>query len=75
MRGHSLREVGSIQSGLLVPIRIEGAIIGVLQVQSRRMDAYTKIDEDLLAGMANVAAIAIQNFRLHAKTLSDSVEL
>jgi len=69
------REVGLIQSGLLVPIRIDGAIIGVLQVQSRRMDAYTKLDEELLSGMANVAAIAIQNFRLHARALSDSAEL
>ena len=63
------------KSVLYVPMKIEGTVIGVLQVQSLRMDAYDKDDEALLAGLANVAAIAVQNSRLNAKSLADADEL
>jgi GAF domain-containing protein len=35
--------------------------MGVLHVQSSRMNAYSDEDVDLLAGLANVAAISIQD--------------
>lgn len=63
------------KSVLYVPMKIEGAVIGVLQVQSLAVAAYSKDDEGLLAGLANVAAIAIQNSRLTSKALADAAEL
>ncbi len=49
------------QSALLVPMMSQGEPMGVLQVQSNRLNAYSDEDADLLAGLANVAAISIQN--------------
>ena len=55
----------STQSALLVPLKVAGKTIGVLQLQSGRRDAYTQEAKDLLSGLANVAAVAIQNARLY----------
>jgi len=52
------------RSALLVPLALQGRVIGVMQVQSYRLDAYVKDDVDLLCGLANVAAVAIENSRL-----------
>jgi HD-GYP domain-containing protein (c-di-GMP phosphodiesterase class II) len=49
------------KSALLVPLMFRGEPIGVLQVQSNRLNAYSDEDVDLLAGLGNVAAISIQN--------------
>ena len=55
------------KSSLLVPMMFQGEPIGVLQVQSNRLHAYSDEDMDLLAGLANVAAISIQNALLVAE--------
>ena len=55
---------GDTRSAIYVPMKDKGQVIGVIQVQSDKSDAYTQEDLDLLAGMANVASIAIQNARL-----------
>jgi len=52
------------RSALLVPLKIDCEVIGVMQVQSYRLDAYTGDDMALLGGLANVAAVAIGNSRL-----------
>ena len=57
----------STQSALLVPLKVAGKTIGVLQLQSDRRDAYTQEAKNLLLGLANVAAVAIQNARLYGK--------
>lgn len=51
-------------SALMVPMKAAGETMGVMQVQSHRLDAYTQEHTDLLSGLANVAAIAIENTRL-----------
>jgi signal transduction histidine kinase/HAMP domain-containing protein len=67
------REV-STNSALYVPMRIGGQTIGVMQLQSPRLDAYTQEDIDLLAAMANVAAAAVQNARLYGAVQSELTE-
>jgi putative nucleotidyltransferase with HDIG domain len=57
----------STQSALLVPLKVAGKTIGVLQLQSDRRDAYTQEAKNLLLGLANVAAVAIQNAQLYKK--------
>jgi len=52
------------RSALLAPMKVRGETIGVLQVQSHRPAAYTDEDLNLLAGLANIAAIDIENGRL-----------
>ena len=49
----------STNSAIFVPMMIEGETIGVMQVQSLQLDAFDQEDIDLLAGLANVAAVAI----------------
>jgi PAS domain S-box-containing protein len=51
-------------SALYVPMKIEGETIGVMQVQSYQLDAYSQEDIDLLSALANVAVIAIEKARL-----------
>lgn len=57
----------STNSAILVPMKDKGVTIGVLQVQSHSLDAYSLEDVDLLSGLANVASIAIQNARLFSE--------
>lgn len=52
------------RSALLVPMRVSGKIIGVMQVQSTRLRAFDEEDEQVLSGLANVAAIALSNAQL-----------
>ncbi len=63
------------KSALLVPMMFRGETIGVLQVQSNRLSAYSDEDTDLLAGLANVAAISIQNAQLVAEAESAADKL
>jgi len=58
------RQGDSTNSAILVPMKDKGETIGVLQIQSHSLDAYTREDIDLLAALANEAAISIQNARL-----------
>jgi len=67
-----IKEKISIKSSLCVPMRFEGKVIGVIQVQSKKLDAYTQENVDLLAALANVVAIAIENARLFARIGEDS---
>jgi PAS domain S-box-containing protein len=53
---------------LVVPLRVEGRIIGLLSVwRSRREPAYTIDDEVLMQELADRAALAIANARLYSE--------
>ena len=49
------------QSALVVPMRVEDRTIGVISVQSLRPHAYSERERDLLAAIAEQAAIAVEN--------------
>ncbi len=51
------------RSAVSAPLRAGGRIIGVISVQSYRADAYDHDELELLQGIADVAAVAIQNAR------------
>lgn len=70
-----LKELGITVSGtpptciLGVPIQAGNQVLGVLGVTSyRRYDYYTAGDQEILTIIANQAAVAIVNARLHAQT-------
>ena len=52
------------RSSLLVPMRIRDEVIGVMQVQSCQLDSYKSEDAELLSGLANITAVAIENRNL-----------
>ncbi|HMB22206.1 MAG TPA: PAS domain S-box protein [Anaerolineales bacterium] len=54
-----------IQSGLYMPLKVGGRVIGVISVESEKQDAFTEQDERLLATLANQAAVAFENARLY----------
>jgi PAS domain S-box-containing protein len=60
-------QADSTNSAVLVPMQIEGQIIGVMQAQSRRLDAYTQEDVDLFSALANVAAVAVHRVRAESQ--------
>jgi signal transduction histidine kinase/HAMP domain-containing protein len=54
------------RSELAVPLKTSGGVIGVLDVQSDRLDAFDESDLAVLQALANQAAIAIENAELYA---------
>lgn len=56
------------RSELAVPLVWEGRILGVLNVESDKPNAYGQADLDLLTTVAEQAAAAIGNARLHQQT-------
>ena len=63
------------RSSLYAPLKVEGETIGVMQVQSHQLDAYSQEDMDLLAALASVAAVAIHNAQLVEETQRQSDRL
>ena len=54
---------GFAWSTLSVPLLCKSRVIGALTVYTRRADAYEAPDLELLSGMANLAAVALENMR------------
>ncbi len=54
-----------VRSELVVPLIIKGKLIGVLDLESTREDAFAACDEKLLVTLAPTIAIAIENARLY----------
>src|SRR5207245_2509878 len=50
-----------VHSELAVPLTVEGTLIGVLNVDSTRRDAFSAEDEELLVAIANHAAKVIHH--------------
>ncbi len=63
------RILKGIQSELCVPLVARGKVIGVLNIQSMRPDAYGEDDESLLTALANSVAISLENARLYQEAL------
>lgn len=59
-----LAENPGVQSELCVPLRVERSAIGVINVESKQLNAFTKADEHLMMTFADQLATAIQKVRL-----------
>jgi len=57
------------RSEVAVPILIDGRVLGALNLESDRIDAFTHADLDLLHFFANAAAISIERAVLHRQLL------
>ena len=53
------------RSGLLVPLILDDTVAGALSAGKREMGAFSREDLDLLERLANQAAVALVNARLH----------
>ncbi|UCC62803.1 MAG: GAF domain-containing protein [Anaerolineae bacterium] len=59
-----LRRATKTRSELAIPMKVKGTVIGVLDVESDRLNAFDESDLAVLQSLANQAAIAIENARL-----------
>jgi signal transduction histidine kinase len=64
-----------VRSELAVPLLVEGALIGVLNVDSTRRDAFSAEDEDLLVAIADQSAQVIQNSWLYQAVAHNARQL
>jgi signal transduction histidine kinase/integral membrane sensor domain MASE1 len=67
-------EVEEIRSGMIVPIRGEDKIEGLIYVSRRRVAPFSAHDETVCLSLADHAAIAIRNSRLFAAERSARAE-
>ena len=56
------------RSELTAPINVKGKTIGVLDVQSQRLNDFDQIDAELMQAIANQTGIAVENALLFAET-------
>jgi GAF domain-containing protein len=62
-------------SELAIPVQIEGRLLGVLNVESSQPDAFRAADRELLLTLASLAALALENARLHAEERRQAGEM
>ena len=59
-----INAIDSVRSELAVPLIFRGKVVGVLDIQSRHPDYFTKDQQNILLVLANRLAVAIENARL-----------
>ena len=56
---------GGVQSELVVPLLVQDRVLGVLDLESLRPEAFTRDHEQMLSILGSTAAIALENARLY----------
>ncbi len=73
-RAPDARPLGPTDGSLLsLPVVHQGRLLGVLNLQRSGTEAFAAEEVELLAAVADQAAMAIQNARLHAETVALSI--
>jgi phosphoserine phosphatase RsbU/P len=62
-----INAIETVRSELAVPLMFRGTCIGVLDIQSRQPDYFTKDQQSILTLLASRLAIAVENARLFQK--------
>lgn len=56
--------LGSIQSFLMLPIMVEGRLLGVLRLNSQKPRAYSEYEQDVLETLANQTALVLDKVNI-----------
>ena len=64
----AMPEIPDTRSEVAVPIQIGDRLLGILDVQSTQVDAYTQDDVFALESLTNQLAISLENARLYQET-------
>jgi sigma-B regulation protein RsbU (phosphoserine phosphatase) len=67
-----INAIAGVRSELAVPLMVKGKCVGVLDIQSGRLDYFTRDQQNVLALMASRLAIAIENARLFERVRSQA---
>src|SRR5712664_2568703 len=62
-----INAIDSVRSELAVPLMLRGKCIGVLDIQSRHLDYFTRDQQNIWTLLASRLAVAIENARLFEK--------
>ncbi|HET7697520.1 MAG TPA: GAF domain-containing protein [Vicinamibacterales bacterium] len=67
--------VQDVRSELAIPMLLKDRCIGVLDLESPELDAFSKRDVEILTLLASQAAVAIENARLYETVRANEVRL
>ena len=70
-----IRVVPDVRSELAIPLLIKDRCIGVVDLESPELDAFSKRDEEILTLLASQAAVAIENARLYEELRANEARL
>jgi phosphoserine phosphatase RsbU/P len=67
--------VPDVKSELVIPLKLKDRVIGVVDLESPELDAFSKRDVEILSLLASQAAVAIENARLYEEVRANQVRL
>src|SRR5216117_2684474 len=70
-----INAIDSVRSELAVPLMLRGKCVGVLDIQSRHLDYFTRDQQNILTLLASRLAVAIENARLFQKVSAQAETL
>ena len=70
-----IQVVSDVRSELAIPLLIQDRCIGVVDLESPELDAFTKRDVEILTLLASQAAVAIENARLYEELRANEARL
>jgi sigma-B regulation protein RsbU (phosphoserine phosphatase) len=70
-----IKVVEDVRSELAIPLLIKDRCIGVFDLESPELDAFTKRDVEILTLLASQAAVAIENARLYEEVSRNEARL
>ena len=70
-----IKLVDDVRSELAVPLMLQDRCIGVVDLESPELDAFSKRDVEIMSLLASQAAVAIENARLYEEVRANQVRL
>jgi phosphoserine phosphatase RsbU/P len=70
-----INAIDNVRSELAVPLMLQGKCIGVLDIQSRHLNYFTRDQQSILTLLASRLAVAIENARLFEQVRSQAETL
>jgi sigma-B regulation protein RsbU (phosphoserine phosphatase) len=70
-----IKLVPDVRSELAIPLLVKDRLIGVVDLESPELDAFSKRDVEILSLLASQAAVAIENARLYEQVRANQVRL
>src|SRR5207342_1605351 len=70
-----IKVVEDVRSELVVPMLLKDRCIGVLDLESPELDAFSKRDVEILTLLASQAAVSIENARLYEELRANEQRL
>ena len=70
-----IKVVDDVRSELAVPMLLKDRCVGVFDLESPELDAFSKRDVEILTLLASQAAVAIENARLYRKVSANEARL